>query len=175
MSTSARLSGRVTWRVLTALALLTGTAYGGQGSLERVGIVTFVNVSGEDRDRWIGAGIAETLASDLPVLPLHRVAALDGEVVDEIVACRVLREQGIEWLIAGSYQRVGDNLRIVAWLLDTKTGVVAQTVTADGPLGELFVLQDRLVAELSALLPTQPAPSGSTGAAPTFESMLTEQ
>ena len=167
MSTSVRLGGRVTCRVLTALALLTGTAYGGQDSLERVGIVTFVNVSGEDRDRWIGAGIAETLASDLPVLPLHRVAALDGEVVDEIVARRVLREQGIEWLIAGSYQRVGDDLRIVAWLLDTETGVVAQTVTADGPFGELFVLQDRLVAELSALLPTQPAPSGSTGAAPT--------
>ena len=165
----AKLGARVASGALAVMAMLTGTAYSGQDTVETVetvGVVRFVNVTGEDHDRWVGAGIAETLAADLPVLPLSHLATPDVDATDEVVARRVFRELGVAWFIAGSYQRVGDNLRIVAWLLDTETGVVAHTVTVDGPLGELFVLQDQLVAELSDLLPTRPAPPGSPGAPP---------
>ncbi len=130
-------------------------------------MMRFVNVTGEDRDRWIGEGVAETLEADLPVLPLRRVAAPIDDLDDEILGRRAFRELGLAWFITGSYHRVGDNLRMVVWLLETETGVAAHTVTANGLVGELFALQDQLVVALSEVWPTQPAPPGSTRVAPT--------
>ena len=63
----------------------------------------------------------------------------DVDATDEVVARRVFRELGVAWFIAGSYQRVGDNLRIVAWLLDTETGVVPIRSQWMARFGELFV------------------------------------
>ena len=57
---------------------------------------------------------------------------------------------GVGWVVTGGYQRVGQRLRITARLVDVRLGLVTETLTADGTLDELFVLQDRIVAELAA-------------------------
>ena len=159
-------------RVLVPCAVLAGTAQAGQPPRTRtpsaggqtVAVLPFVNTSGVERDRWIGRGIAETLGSDLH--SMAEVTVADGEafslihvgVVSVGAVLQVVREHGAAWLIEGSYQRVGDDLRIIARLLEVETGVVAHSVKVDGPLSELFALQDRVVAELADALRTRPAP-----------------
>ncbi len=137
-----------------------------------VGIVPFTNLSRAEADRWIGRGIAETLAADLR--REHGLVVLDRAVYgperapatafgsgsgDEDAALRLARELGARWLVAGDYQRVGDRLRITARLIDAATGVAAHAERVDGALGELFALQDRLAAALGPRMRSGGAPA----------------
>ena len=162
-------------RVLVSCAVLAGTAQAGQlpgngtpsaGDGHTVAVLPFVNTSRQEADRWIGRGIAETLRSDLH--GMAGVTVVDGEALDlnggdgaaeavagdEAAALGVSHELGVAWLVAGSYQRVAGDLRIIARLHDVQNGVVVHAVNVVGSLGELFSLQDRVVGELTAALPT---------------------
>ena len=55
---------------------------------------------------------------------------------------------GTRWIVTGGYQRVDRLLRITARLVDVQTGLVAETLTTDGTVDEIFVLQDEIVAGL---------------------------
>ena len=153
---------------LVSVVLSVGTVQAGQRAIDTVpparsqmvAVLPFTNISRAAADRWIGTGIAETLTADLQGTPgiavLDREALRgagaggDADVVDDVTALRICRELGATWLIAGGYQRVGDRLRITARLVAVATGAVAHTLTVDGTVGELFVLQDRVVAALGA-------------------------
>ena len=160
---------------LVAAVLSVGTAQAGQRALDAVpparsqtvAVLPFVNLSRAESDRWIGEGIAETLASDLQRAPgvtvlysealglaLQASTAVDVDVVDEAAALRLCRELGATWLVAGGYQRVGDRLRITTRLIAVETGAVVHAVKVDGTLGELFALQDRVADALGAKLGT---------------------
>ena len=160
---------------LVAAALLTGTVRAQQAPIEAVesvpsqtiGVMPFANISRAEADRWIGVGIAETLASDLlhtpgiEVLDLGAQAvrggsARGGDVLDDESGLRIGRERGVTWLVAGGYQRVGDRLRITARLVEVETGKVRHTVRVDGSIDELFILQDQVVEAVGARL----GPSG---------------
>ena len=165
--------------VFVAAALLPATIHATQPANavprvrgETLVVMPFANISGAEADRWIGAGIAETLASDLPGLAGIEILDRDvfsraqtretarGEPVgDEGEALEVSRELGATWFIGGSYQRVGERLRIIARLVPTQTGTVAYTVKVDGSLEELFALQDRVVEALGVQLRTGREPS----------------
>ena len=127
--------------------------------------MSFDNIGRVDVDRWIGAGISETLVSDLPrtvgveVLDCGRssLSARDGitlgvSVLYEVDALLRCRDVGATWLVAGGYQTVGDRLEITARLLEVATGSVVHTVRVDGTFDELFVLQDQVVEALGAHL-----------------------
>ena len=50
--------------------------------------------------------------------------------------------------MAGGYQRLGDRIRITARLVDVSSGTVTRAANVDGPLDELFALQDRVAGAL---------------------------
>ena len=51
-------------------------------------------------------------------------------------------ESGAQWRVVGTYQRIGDLVRITARLIEAETGAVRQSGTVDGTLTDLFELQD---------------------------------
>ena len=125
-----------------------------------VAVLPFANVSGEPGDDWIGAGIAETVIADLgqigelSVMGREALLAQDraqpeGSLTDVTAARELARELGIAWLVAGGYQRVGDQLRIIARIVSVESGAASDTAKVDGQVTEIFALQDRIVAELS--------------------------
>ena len=144
---------------LAVVVGLTGTVRAGQRPVDTpsplrsqaVAILPFTNISDAAADQWFGAGIAETLATDL-----HRAAGItvidgrafkralqartgtESDAVDEAMALRICRELGATWLIAGGYQRVADRVRITAWLLAVDTGAVVHAVNVDGLAEDLF-------------------------------------
>ncbi len=135
---------------------------GGSGT---VAIAPFANISAEPSDDWIGAGVAETLAADFERLDavsvigreaLHeeiQAAGIDPRPLGREVSAReASRRLGAGWLVTGAYQRLGDRLRITARLVDAATGAVAAGARADGELSGIFALQDRIAADLGAVL-----------------------
>ena len=147
-----------------------------QGQTRAVAVVPFVNISRDVADDWIGDGIAETVAADLEslgtlvVIGREAVASVldDGESESpDAAATRLGRELGAAWVITGGYQRSGQLLRITARLVDASTGLVAEALTTDGTVDEIFGLQDRIVEGLTATLTTLPTlPTSTTSTAP---------
>ena len=127
-----------------------------QGS---IAVGPFVNISGRSSDDWIGYGIAETVSADLQQWTTLSVVGRD--VVDEEFSHsavgpddleRVARELsqtlGARWLIVGGYQRINDQVRITARVLETDTGRIETVTRVDGNIAELFTLQDQIVVKL---------------------------
>ena len=172
---------------LAVLVVLTGPVEGGQRTVDAVaptrshtvGVLPFTNLSRAQADQWIGTGIAETLASDLP--RRHGVAVLAREVFGPVLSGRtdvggdvaipeaaldICRALGATWLIVGAYQRVDDRVRVTARVLAVESGAVVATLTTDGILGDLFGLQDRIVDQLGTRLGAGGDLSRQVGSAP---------
>ena len=141
---------------LSAQAASGGSAgWAASGSLA---VLPFTNISRNERDEWLGHGIAETVAADLEmrgaftVVALERVAAaMGGQAAnrDDTEAAALARELGSRWVVAGGYQRIGEQLRITARLVDAQSGELAATAKVDGAFADIFDLQDRIAGELT--------------------------
>ena len=143
----------------------------GDGAKDTVAIAPFANLSAHPADDWIGAGVAETLSTEFERLDAVSVIGR-GTFRDEIQAVTVDqpaagsvesdgaareagRRLGATWLITGAYQRLGDQMRVTARLIDAETGAVAVGVRADGKVGDLFAIQDQIAVDLGAALAAQ--------------------
>ena len=112
-----------------------------------VAVEPFANLSGHAADAWIGTGIAASLFADL------NPAGSAGQP---------------RWLVRGSYQRVGDRLRITAELVDPASAAVVGAARADGELSALLALQDALAGQLTdALRAAAGSPARRTADIPT--------
>ena len=143
------------------------------GPPHSVAVVPFSNISRDAGDDWIGDWIAETVTADLESLGNVVVISwdADGSALGEgasashdlAAAARLGRSVGTRWVVTGGYQRVDRLLRIIVRLVDVQTGLIAETLTTDGTVDEIFVLQDKIVAGLmSGIIGPGMPPSAGT-------------
>ncbi|MEO7921296.1 MAG: serine/threonine-protein kinase, partial [Thermoanaerobaculia bacterium] len=137
------------------------SAPAGTPSGKAVAVMSFTNITNEREDDWLGTGISETVTADLKSVAgvtvigrerifevLRKLAALTPKP-DEALAFELGRAVGARWVVTGGYQRVREQVRITARLLDVASGDVLHTLKLDGAMSEIFGLQDRIVAGLS--------------------------
>jgi len=142
---------------------------GAGGAEGPAAILSFINISGDSADDWIGTGIAESLASELnlagvaatrtPTASVPRATEVGLGVPDAIVETG--RALGASWVVTGAYQRAADRLRVTARVFDAGTGTVVDAATVDGAFDDLFDIQDRVAAQLRDAF----GPSGRQAAA----------
>ena len=151
---------------------------------DTVAVVAFANITGAAEDDWIGFGIAETITADLAgtgavsvvgndaVEAALRAARVDAGTADltDTPAVQAGRTLGARWVVSGGFQRLGQQVRLTARIVDVATAAVRHATTVDGVLTDLFDLQDRLSADLrrglSAPGPAMAANLPPAGAAP---------
>jgi serine/threonine protein kinase/tetratricopeptide (TPR) repeat protein len=127
-----------------------------------VAVMTFSNITREPADDWIGSGIAETVTADLKNISglsiigrerifevLKSLSSPQAVDHDEKFAIDTGRRLGAAWIVSGGYQRMSDMIRITARVVEVETGALVRTVKIDGKISEIFVLQDRIVYELT--------------------------
>ena len=135
------------------------------GSVEPAGravaVVPFANVSARPEDDWLGIGIAETVVSGVERLGYLIVdrQSLFGGAAGAGAAARApdnetwardrARAAGVSWLVGGGFQRLDDQVRIIARVTDVETGTPREFASVDGHADDLFLLQDRVVAEVA--------------------------
>ena len=139
---------RGSYRVICLVVVLLLSVSPGDAQESSLVVLPFDNLSGEATDDWIGVGIAETVHAGL--VQQGAIAILDTPPLGSDADARTVGQRlGAGWVVGGSFQRVGDEIEIVARLVNVLTDDVGTTVTVDGAVDDIFGLQDRLVAELS--------------------------
>ena len=146
----------------TMLAEAKGAAAAEPKLENAIAVMTFVNITKEPADDWIGSGIAETVTADLKnvrgvsVIGRERIFEVIKNIAtgqlaefDETLAIDIGRRLKAAWIIGGGYQRMGELIRITARFVEVDTGALVKTVKIDGKITEIFELQDRIVYELS--------------------------
>ena len=125
-------------------------------SLPSVGVLDFANVTRDGSLDWLSSGIAETVTNDLRaavqvrILDRTRIVETVKRAGTDLAALR--RELQLDLAVVGSFQRSGERLRITARAVDAASGEALADSKADGLLADVFDLQDRIVAQLSAAI-----------------------
>ena len=125
-----------------------------------IAVLDFANVTGEPDVGWLARGIAETVTNDLRVIRDLRV--IDRALVAHVKADAStdhLKAAGLDHVVIGSFQRAGDHVRITARLTDVATREALAHAKADGPLADVFSLQDAIVMQLSSGLQVRISPA----------------
>ena len=156
-------SGEIAYAQDAPPAVQTGLQRSVEARPQTIAVLPFTNISGQREDDWLGVGIAETITADLEAfselsvvgqeafLDSLRADGMDASFTlsDEAAVRDLADELDVVWIVTGGFQRLGDQLRITGRILNVETGRVHVTGLVDGSLDEFFVLQDRVVAELS--------------------------
>jgi adenylate cyclase len=116
-----------------------------------IAVLPFDNLSGDPDQAYFADGITEDLTTDLSkssgmfVIARNSSFRYKGVAVDPKT---VARELGVRYLLEGSVQRVRDQVRINAQLIDATTSGHVWAERYDGTLADVFALQDRVTRRI---------------------------
>lgn len=110
-------------------------------------VLPFKPLSGEGRDELLELGMADSLAARLSTVPglvvrsTGSVLRFAGLAQDPLQAAR---ELDATWIVDGTLQRRGDDLRVTARLLNAADGTAAWSGSFDDKFAGVFDVQDRI-------------------------------
>ena len=119
-------------------------------------------MTGDTDAAWLSVGIAETVTNDLRALGRFRV--IDRRRVVEASRrtdgslAQVAADLHARLAVVGSVQQLTQRVRITARVVDLPTGEALADAKVDGPLDEIFALQDEVVRQLASGLGLAHAP-----------------
>jgi adenylate cyclase len=118
-------------------------------------VLPFANMSDDKEQGYVADGISEDLTTDLARVPglfvVSRTAAFNYKGKDVSLA-QIAKELGVRYVLEGSVRRAGDEMRINAQLIDAQSGGHVWAERFDGVWGEVFALQDKVVASVADAL-----------------------
>jgi adenylate cyclase len=137
-----------------------GTANEQSYSAPRLSMVVlpFANLSYDPQQEYLADGITEDLITDLShiegsvVIARNTAFTYKGKEVD---ARRIGQELDVRYVVEGSVQRSGKEVRITAQLVDTATGAQLWAERFDRDLGDLFALENNITARIARALQSQ--------------------
>jgi eukaryotic-like serine/threonine-protein kinase len=125
-------------------------------------VLPFRALTGADSTNALGAGMTETLTtqlaqvSDRNLLQLVSIREIEAQGIKTAEQAR--RDFGVDLVLEGSLQQAGSELRINCSLVDAKTNrqLGARTLTAS--VGDIFGVQDQVVTEALRILAVEVDP-----------------
>jgi len=130
--------------------------------LNTIAVLEFTNVSGDSEVEWLSGGIAESVTADLKKVGSLRVvdrrrvmqtlASVPNGVAGDEDLASAGRSLGSRWLVSGSFQKMGDRLRVTAQCLDVASQAVKASIKLDGTMQEIFSLQDQIITAMMEAL-----------------------
>ncbi|MEI8031098.1 MAG: winged helix-turn-helix domain-containing protein [Comamonadaceae bacterium] len=118
-------------------------------------VLPFVPLSTEGRDTLLEIGMADSLiarlsgVAGLVVRSVGSVRRFAGLEQDPLAAARAL---DVAWVVDGSLQRSGDQLRVTARLLSAPAGVAAWSGSFDLTFTDVFDMQDAISTQVAQVL-----------------------
>ncbi len=120
-----------------------------------IAVLPFANMSGQPEQEYFADGMTDDLITDLSkisglfVIARNSSFAYKGQSHDLRL---VARELSVRYVLEGSVRRAGDQVRVNAQLIDASTGGHLWAERFDGPMSDVFALQDNINREIVAVL-----------------------
>ncbi|WP_340627415.1 adenylate/guanylate cyclase domain-containing protein [Bradyrhizobium japonicum] len=121
-------------------------------------VLPFANLSGDPAQDYFVDGVTESLTTDLSrirgsfVIGRHTAFTYKDKAVE---LKEIGRELNIRYVLEGSVQRSGKQLRVNVQLVHAGTGAHLWTDRFDKPIADLFEMQDEIVSHLANALNAQ--------------------
>jgi adenylate cyclase len=118
-------------------------------------VLPFQNMSGDAEQEYFVDGLVEDITTALScirslfVIARNSAFTYKGRAVD---VRQVGRELGVRYVLEGSVRKSGNRVRITGQLIDAATGAHLWADRFDGPLDDVFDLQDRVTASVAGAI-----------------------
>jgi TolB-like protein len=118
-------------------------------------VLPFLNLSGDPEQEYFADGMVEELITVLSrirwllVIARNSSFTYKGQHVD---VKRVGSELGVRYVLEGSVRKSGNRVRITAQLIDASTGAHLWADHFDGPLEDVFDLQDKVASSVAGVI-----------------------
>ena len=137
--------------------------YGAPGNLSgqvqqgrpSIAVLPFANRSGDAADDYFSDGLTENILTalarfpDLFVISRNSTFAYKGREEDTAEIGRTL---GVRYVLQGSVQKAGPQLRVTAQLIEAQSGANVWAERYDRPLQDLFAIQDEIAERIASRL-----------------------
>ena len=120
-----------------------------------IAVLPFANISGDPKEDYLSDGITENIITALSKTPQMLVIARNSVFTYKgkpVMVQQVSEELGVRYVLEGSVQRSGDTLRVMAQLIDAKTGNHIWSESYDRELRDLFAVQDGITKNVITAL-----------------------
>ncbi len=116
-----------------------------------IAVLPFTNMSNDPDQEYFADGITENLITDLSKISGLFVIARNSSFSykgQQVKVRQVAEDLGVRYVMEGSVQRAGDQVRINAQLIDATTGGHLWADRYDGSITDIFALQDHVTAKI---------------------------
>jgi DNA-binding winged helix-turn-helix (wHTH) protein/TolB-like protein/Tfp pilus assembly protein PilF len=142
------------WKPLAAALLAAALAWllwmlWPPGEFRSIGVMPFENASQDPANNYLVAGFKDELVNTLHNIPDFTVkSSRVGHSGDEVT--EIASSLGVDAVLSGRVHRVGDELQIFYTVEDGRNGDVVATAEIEGPVSEIFQLQEDLARMVRA-------------------------
>ncbi len=127
-------------------------------NIPSIAVLPFTNLSGDPQQEYFSDGVTGELITHLSRLPSLFVIASTSSFAykgKSIKLQDVARQLGVKYVLEGTVNKAGDQLRVTARLADATTGAELWAEDYDRPLGNIFSLQDEIVGRIATTMNLQ--------------------
>jgi TolB-like protein/class 3 adenylate cyclase len=120
-----------------------------------IAVLPFHNMSGDPEQEYFADGMVDDIITALSrfkslfVIARNSSFTYKGKPVDIRV---VARELGVRYVLEGSIRRAGNRIRVTAQLIDSSSGSHVWADKYDGPIENMFELQDQITEAVVGVL-----------------------
>jgi TolB-like protein/class 3 adenylate cyclase/Tfp pilus assembly protein PilF len=120
-----------------------------------IAVLPFTNMSEDPAQEYFADGLVEEIITAISrlrwlfVIARNSTFAYKGRAVD---IRQVSRELGVRYVLEGSVRKSADRVRISAQLIDGATGSHIWAETMNGPLAEIFDLEDTIAQSVAGAI-----------------------
>jgi TolB-like protein/DNA-binding winged helix-turn-helix (wHTH) protein/tetratricopeptide (TPR) repeat protein len=144
---------------------------GDAGASATLAVLPFKPLAAESRDELLEVGMADSLITRLSIVPglvVRSVGSVRRYAGSEQDPVRAAQDLDVAWIVDGSLQRRGDQLRVTARLLRASDGSAAWSGSFDEKFTGVFDVQDAISARVMLALVgrLQASASAPTGTDP---------
>jgi adenylate cyclase len=120
-----------------------------------IAVLPFQNMSGDPEQEYFADGVVEEITTALSrirwlfVIARNSSFTYKGRAID---VKQVGRELGVRYVLEGSVRKAGNRMRITGQLIDAVSGAHLWADRFDGPLENVFELQDSVAASVAGVI-----------------------
>jgi adenylate cyclase len=118
-------------------------------------VLLFLNLSGDPEQEYFADGMVEGIITALSRIRWLSVTARNSSFAykgQNVDVKRLGRELGVRYVLEGSVRKSGNRVRIACQLIDAATGAHLWADHFDGPLEDVFDLQDKVASSVAGVI-----------------------